>query len=53
MNWKHALFTAICGGSGVTLAQYSFSGVSSINLIVNYSVSVQGAFTISFIGKKR
>ena len=55
MNWKHALFMAICVGSGVTLAQYSFSGVSSINLIVNYSVSVPGAFTlflINCIGKK-
>ena len=46
MNWKKALFFAVCAGNGVTLTQYSFSGVSSISLIVNYSVAVLGSFAV-------
>lgn len=55
MNWKHVLLIAVCAGSGVTLAQYSFSTVSIINLIINYFVPLLGAFVIlaiTSIGKK-
>lgn len=55
MSWKKVLLIALCAGSGVTLGQYLFSNVSTINLILNYSVSLLGALTILLItrvGKK-
>ena len=56
MNWKHVLLIAVCAGSGVTLAQYSFSTVSTINLVINYFVPLLGTFAIlavTSIGKKQ